>query len=1439
MSAAEKAKGILEHLGLHWPDGDPGKLREAAKAWRTFAGRVDDVHTPVHHAASSLIHNNKGEAIDAFEVFWSRYAKDGGAGWLHDLAKASRDMADGLDELARRIDDARHKLWTSIEASAAVIVAGAAATWFTAGLSDIPAALAVEGILGLGSELELALVTAAEEIAANALAGAAIGGVETVALDLAVAQPVKILRGDQSGISLAEINDAANSGMLYGGVFGGGAAGLSRMPLNGELFRLPQPIGKGVELLRRNVIKLGQACRRGKDMPCVGEPIDVASGDMLMMQTDLELPADLPLVFERTHLSSYRAGVCFGPAWASTLDERIQLDAQGVVFAAADGMRLVYPVPRPREPVLPVKGARWPLEWDGRPDGTVTITDPGTGVVRTFGHSRPTAEPGTVELPLESRRDRNGARMDVERTAEGVPTGIRHSGGYYLAVDTQGPRITALRLLEEAPSRYERGPRGVGSGGTAVVRYGYDAAGNLAEVVNSSGKPLRFTYDEAGRVTSWTDRNGTSFAYVYDGRGRVVRTEGSDGVLSGSLAYDDEAHTTVYTDSLGRRTAYRYNTDGQVVAETDPLGHVTRTEWNDRGDLRTAVTDPLGRTTRYAHDDVGNLTEVVLPDGSAGRAAYNGLGRPVEVVEPGGAVWRHTYDERGNLTLTADPMGAETHYAYDAAGHLIAVTDPLGHTRRVTVDAAGLPAAVTDALGRTTTVRRDAFGRVVETTDPLGHTTRMQWTTEGKPRLRELPDGARETWEWDGEGNLLTYTDAAGNITRQTPTHFDVPATRTDPDGAVYAFAYDTELRLTEVTNPQGLTWSYEYDPAGRLASETDFDGRTLTYEHDAAGGLAARTNGAGEALRFTRDVLGRIVEQRDGDDDEVTTYAYDAAGALTGATNADAALVIERDALGRVLTESVNGRTTRYAYDALGRRTRRVTPTGLSSEWTYDEEGRPVELRSEAGTLTFAYDAAGRETERSLAGGSILRQTWDNNDRLTAQSVRATQADGLLQHRAYAYRPDGNLTEIRELTSGTRRFDLDHMGRVSGVNAHGWTERYAYDCAGNLTRAEAPAHENPGARVFDGTLIRKAGRTTYEHDAQGRLTRKRSRLLNGRIRTWTYRWNAEDRLTSATTPSGETWAYAYDPLGRRISKQRLTETGEVAEETAFTWDGSRLAEQLTPAGRATTWDYAPDTHRPVTQTDHRPPSRAAGESLITKYAELSDPSEGAHFHAVVTDLVGTPTELITPAGEIVWQHRTTLWGTRFPAPTDPAPAACPLRYPGQYADPETGLNYNYFRHYDPETARYASPDPLGLEPADNHYTYVRAPLSSLDPLGLSPCNFSVDDLYKEATDIKKGQLSPAGRALQKHGDPSPGNIAKRGQAHVDKYNFGKLTNSERTAVANEMIHDILTDPSVVESVNTSASSHYGGITRDFRVKGGWGARWSWRNGKMTFEGFL
>jgi RHS repeat-associated protein len=82
-----------------------------------------------------------------------------------------------------------------------------------------------------------------------------------------------------------------------------------------------------------------------------------------------------------------------------------------------------------------------------------------------------------------------------------------------------------------------------------------------------------------------------------------------------------------------------------------------------------------------------------------------------------------------------------------------------------------------------------------------------------------------------------------------------------------------------------------------------------------------------------------------------------------------------------------------------------------------------------------------------------------------------------------------------------------------------------------------------------------------------------------------------------------------------------------------------------------------------------------------------------------------------------------------------------PFRFPGQYYDPETGLHYNYFRYYNPQTGRYITPDPIGLKGGMNLFAYVDSvgkpvvgtnlyqyagnnPVNRIDPSGLLDFDF-------------------------------------------------------------------------------------------------------------------
>jgi RHS repeat-associated protein len=1032
------------------------------------------------------------------------------------------------------------------------------------------------------------------------------------------------------------------------------------------------------------------SCRPGS-----GDPIDMTTGRMMLAQTDVEINGVLSLLLQRGHFSGYRSGVHFGQSWSATVDQRLELGAARVDFAAEDGTLLIYPLPG-TDAVPPREGPLWPLS---RTDaGEYLLAQHDLGQTLHFGPGK-----GSTR-PLTAISDVDGNRVEFGHDEQGVLTEVRHSAGHRIAVTTAGGLITEFASAGEGAQ--DR---------TVLARFAYDERSRLVEVINSSGQPYRFAYDDNGRIIRWQDRNGWGYDFTYDESDRCVRGIGPQGALSYTFSYDRETRINRATDSLGHTTTFELNEEFQLVRETDPLGGTTGYEW-DRHDRLLAYTDQLGRVTRYRYDEHGLRTSETRPDGTVRSVRYDEHRRPVADVEPDGTVWSNEYTAGGRLAARVDPMGGIRRYEYGPGGFVSAFTDEEGRRTEVECDALGKPLVVVDPLGGRTRYSYDRLGRVLAVTDPVGGTTHFAWTVEGELWKRTAPDGTLLRFTYDGEANARDKTDATGAVSRTDFGPFDLPVSEIAPDGSRTRFAYDTELRLVSVTNAGGAEWRIEHDAAGRVIRETDFDGHVVTYRRDAAGQLLESITGAGESTVYTWDALGRMTGKRTGN--AVTTYTYDAAGRLVRAVNTDTDLTLTYDRLGRVVAETCDGRVVQSRFDRTGLRVGRRTASGAESTWSYDPASSPSELLTSGRSIRFAHDAAGREIRRAL-GPAILSQTWDANHRLAGQVVSGAPATPgtpgpVLQQRAYRHRVDDVLTGVDDLLSGSVEFDLDRLGRVTGLRGQGRAERYKYDRFGNIAAADwttPGGHPATGAREYTGTELSRAGNVRYRHDVRGRLI---WRELPGGDTGWTFGWNCDDRLEQVLTPDGRRWRYSYDALGRRVAKRLLGPDGVTTlSETVFVWDGITLAEEITTVQGeptlSTTWDWVPDQPAPVSQLERRwgPDGATIDE----------------RFHAVVTDLVGSPAELVDERGRIAWHAKQSLWGVG--APEAPGAPSTPLRFPGQYFDAETGLHYNLSRYYEPETGRYASPDPIGLGGGTNPHAYVRNPTGWLDPVGLSggQCN--------------------------------------------------------------------------------------------------------------------
>ncbi len=119
--------------------------------------------------------------------------------------------------------------------------------------------------------------------------------------------------------------------------------------------------------------------------------------------------------------------------------------------------------------------------------------------------------------------------------------------------------------------------------------------------------------------------------------------------------------------------------------------------------------------------------------------------------------------------------------------------------------------------------------------------------------------------------------------------------------------------------------------------------------------------------------------------------------------------------------------------------------------------------------------------------------------------------------------------------------------------------------------------------------------------------------------------------------------------------------------------------------------------------------------------------SEGSQTKRVHVDHLNRPIRMTDAAKASVWD---VVWAAPWFACcrrtgnvySISGTATLDARFPGQWYQLESGLHYNWHRHYDPTLGRYTQPDPLGFVDGPSVYGYVGSrPIVVVDLTGLEP----------------------------------------------------------------------------------------------------------------------
>lgn len=316
----------------------------------------------------------------------------------------------------------------------------------------------------------------------------------------------------------------------------------------------------------------------------------------------------------------------------------------------------------------------------------------------------------------------------------------------------------------------------------------FDGFGRQIGSLSSSGVSTTTEIDQCGRISvqslpydNLTQRRNVG--YTYDALNRIISISHPDGTDVG-FTYLDNSNQVLTNNERNIDTTFKYKSFGDPEEKR-----------------LSSIVDAQSSTTNYEYDILGNLREVIQPQGISRTFNYNSKNFLISESHPESGTTIYGHDQIGNITSKIDANGNSIQYTYDSINRLSTV-DYSGAEPDVAYeyDNASNRISMQSSTGSYSYFHQyDQSNRLIQQDVNIGSVSYgVDYEYDETNSLTNIvyPSGQQTNYSYDFGNRLLHILPTAFNFTYHAsgaPLHFE------NEIGVSSDFTYDNKHRLKDI----------------------------------------------------------------------------------------------------------------------------------------------------------------------------------------------------------------------------------------------------------------------------------------------------------------------------------------------------------------------------------------------------------------------------------------------------------------------------------------------------------------------------------------------------------------------------------------------------------------------------------------------------------------